>query len=335
MRTLRFHSESFPIAGEFAISRGAKTEARVVVAEIAEGARKGRGECVPYARYGESIESVTDAIRNVQSEIEAGLSREALQERLPPGAARNALDCALWDLEAKKKQTPVWWLAGLREPKPAVTAFTLSLAAPDAMAEAAAKAKARPLLKVKLGRERALECLSAVRKAAPDSTLIVDANEAWDMATLEALAPELAALGVALIEQPLPAGKDQALADYASPVPLCADESVHDTQEPGGAAQRLWRDQHQARQDGRAHRGVAPRGSGARGETRHHGGLHGGELACHGARFSARARGALRRSRRAAHARARSAARDPLRRKPDVSAAARAVGVRRAHLLFT
>jgi len=229
MRTLRFHTEIFPIAGEFAISRGAKTEARTVVVSIRQGASKGQGECVPYARYGETIESVSQTIGELQGEIEAGLTREALQVRLPAGAARNALDCALWDLEAKKKETPVWFLAGLREPKPAVTAFTISLASPNAMAEAAAKEKARPLLKVKLGRAHALECAKAVRKAAPDATLIVDANEAWDMAMLAALAPELHALGVALIEQPLPAGEDRALEDYVSPVPLCADESVHDT----------------------------------------------------------------------------------------------------------
>lgn len=228
MRTLILHRESFPIAGRFAIARGAKTEARVIMAEIAEGAHKGRGECVPYRRYGESIEGVTASIEALRGEIEGGLTREALQERLPPGAARNALDCALWDLEAKQKDTPVWWLAGLREPKPVTTAFTISLDTPEAMAKAAAKAKARPVLKVKLGRERAPECIAAVRAAAPASTLIVDANEAWDMATLEMLAPQLAGLGVALIEQPLPAGKDAALADFASPVPLCADESVHD-----------------------------------------------------------------------------------------------------------
>lgn len=229
MRKLTLRHESFPITGEFTVSRGSKTEARVVAVEIREATRKGCGECTPYARYGESIDSVTAAIRGLQSEIEAGLTREALQERLPAGAARNALDCALWDLEAKMKETPVWFLAGLREPKPAMTAFTISLAAPEAMAEAAAQAKARPLLKVKLGRPRALECLAAVRKAAPESMLIVDANEAWDMATLRTLAPELAERDVVLIEQPLPASEDHVLADYNSPVPLCADESVHDT----------------------------------------------------------------------------------------------------------
>jgi L-alanine-DL-glutamate epimerase-like enolase superfamily enzyme len=229
MRTLSLVREIFPIAGRFVLSRGAKTEARVVVAEIAEGEHRGRGECVPYARYGESIESVTAAIEGLRAEIERGLSREALQQALPAGAARNALDCALWDLEAKQKETPVWFLAGLREPKRAITAYTISLDAPDAMAEAAAAAKARPLLKVKLGREMATACITAVRAAAPEAKLIVDANEAWDFGILQALAPALAQLKVALVEQPLAAGEDRALEDFASPVPLCADESVHDT----------------------------------------------------------------------------------------------------------
>lgn len=228
MRTLTVRNESFPIAGRFALSRGAKTEARVVVAEIREGAHRGRGECVPYARYGESTESVRAAIESVRTEIERGLTREALQQALPAGAARNALDCALWDLEAKQKEMPVWFLAGLREPKPAITAYTISLDTPEAMARAAARKSARPLLKLKLGRDDPIARAAAVREAAPEAALIVDANEAWNLPLLQALAPALAALKVALIEQPLPAGADKALSGFASPVPLCADESVRD-----------------------------------------------------------------------------------------------------------
>ena len=226
-RQLHIAVERFPIAGRFVISRGAKTEAVVVVATLVEGGFRGRGECVPYARYGESLESVVAQIESLRQTIEAGLGREDLQTILPPGAARNALDCALWDLEAKASGVPVFRQAGLAPPAPVTTAYTLSLDTPEAMA-AAAKAAARPLLKLKLGGDGDAERLAAVRAAAPHAQLIVDANEAWSPAHLAGHFAACAAQGVALIEQPLPAGADTILAEIAHPVPLCADESLHD-----------------------------------------------------------------------------------------------------------
>jgi L-Ala-D/L-Glu epimerase len=230
-RRLHIAVERFPIAGRFVISRGAKTEAVVVVATLDEGRFRGRGECVPYARYDESIENVVAQIESLRPVLEAGLDpglgRDELQTRLPHGAARNALDCALWDFEAKAKGTPVFRLAGLSPPAPVITAYTLSLDTPGAMA-AAAKAAGRPLLKLKLGGAGDAERLAAVRAAAPSAKLIVDANEAWSPDDLAAHFAACAAHGVALIEQPLPAGRDAILAKIPHPVPLCADESLHD-----------------------------------------------------------------------------------------------------------
>jgi L-Ala-D/L-Glu epimerase len=216
--------EVFALARRFAISRGAKTEARVVVVELeAEGVR-GRGEAVPYARYGESIESVVAAIDG----LPATLDRTRLQALLPAGAARNAVDCALWDLAAKHAGRPVWALAGLRPPGPEVCAYTLSLDEPAAMAAQARLHAARPLLKVKLGTAHDLDRLEAVRRGAPHSRLIVDANEGWSVDDYRRLCPDLQRLGVSLVEQPLPAGDDGALLGLPRPVPLCADESCHD-----------------------------------------------------------------------------------------------------------
>ena len=177
--SLAVRVERWPIAGSFAISRGAKTEAVVVVAELLDGAHRGRGECVPYARYGETVEAVAAAIEAMGADIAHGLDREALQAAMPAGAARNALDCALWDLAAKRAGRPVHELAGLAAPKPLTTAYTISLAAPDAMAEAAAKVAGRALLKVKLGGAGDPARIAAVRRAAPRTELIVDANEGW------------------------------------------------------------------------------------------------------------------------------------------------------------
>jgi len=226
--------EPYPIRGAFTISRGAKRVADVVVgvlsATLADGRTvRGRGECVPYARYGETVEGVLTAIRAQSAAIAAGLDRRALQQAMPPGAARNALDCAFWDLEAKASGLPAWRLAGLdRPPQPVTTAFTLSLDTPDAMGAAAANCGAFPLLKLKLGGAADdIARVAAVRRGAPAARLVVDANEGWTMAQLETMAPQLAALGVDLIEQPLPADSDAALAGYRSPVPLGADESCH------------------------------------------------------------------------------------------------------------
>lgn len=226
--SLTVFEERFPVAGAFTISRGSRTEIRVVTVELEQDGMTGRGECVPYARYGESVEGVVETIRSLAIDIGRGLSREELQHRLPPGAARNALDCAFWDLEAKKAGVPVWQLAGLERPEEIVTAYTLSLDTPETMREAAALNAARPLLKVKLGTADDLTRICAVRDGAPESTIIVDANEGWSLDQYQALAPELVRLGVALVEQPLPADADDALASVERLLPVCADESCHD-----------------------------------------------------------------------------------------------------------
>ena len=230
--TLALAAERWPIAGSFAISRGNKTEAVVVVAELGDGKARGRGECVPYPRYGESVESVMTQINTMRSQLAAGLDRRALQTAMPPGAARNALDCAFWDLEAKRSGRPVHELAGLAAPHALTTAYTISLGPSAAMAEAAAKAATRTLLKVKLGGsdEHGGDAarIAAVRAAAPKVTLIVDANEGWDERNLSPNLAACAAAGVVLVEQPLPDGGDQALAGLKRPIPVCADESAHD-----------------------------------------------------------------------------------------------------------
>lgn len=220
-------TERWPIAGSFTISRGAKTEAVVVVAEVTRDGRTGRGECVPYGRYDETPDGVLAAIAAMREPILQGLDRAALQSAMPPGAARNALDCALLDLEAKLSGRRAWELLGIAAPRAATTAYTISLGTPAAMAEATAKAAARPLLKIKLGGDGDEARIAAVRRASPRSELIVDANEAW---TPDNLARNLAACadaGVTLVEQPLPAGRDEALATIRRPIPVCADESVH------------------------------------------------------------------------------------------------------------
>jgi L-Ala-D/L-Glu epimerase len=216
--------ESFRLAEVFTISRGSRTEAQVLTVTVTREGVTGRGECVPYARYGESLESVAAQIAGLPE----GIGRAALQEALPPGAARNAVDCALWDWEAKRAGRRVWELAGLPAPGPVVTAFTLSLDTPDRMREAAARHAHRPLLKIKLGTPDDMPRLEAVRAGAPGARIIVDANEGWSAGIYADLAPHLVRLGVALVEQPLPAGEDAALLGLARPVPVCADESCHD-----------------------------------------------------------------------------------------------------------
>jgi L-alanine-DL-glutamate epimerase-like enolase superfamily enzyme len=227
-RTLSLAVERFPIAGAFTISRGSRTEIAVVVATITDGTVTGRGECVPYPRYGESIESVSALIQGQAEAVVAGITRAELRERMPAGAARNALDCALFDWEAKSQGRRAWEIAGLPAPQPVTTAYTLSLGTPESMGEAARVASSRPLLKVKLGGDGDPERIAAVRAGAPQSRLIVDANEAWRPANLEANLAACLAAGVALIEQPLPADDDELLARIAHPVPVCADESLHD-----------------------------------------------------------------------------------------------------------
>jgi len=226
--SLTVRTESWPIAGAFAISRGAKTEAQVVVAELNDGRHRGRGECVPYARYDETVAGVMAALGAMGNKLAFGFDRAALQQEMSAGAARNALDCAFWDLEAKRDGKPVHALAGLPTPGPLTTAYTISLGAPETMATAAGKAAARSLLKIKLGAPGDPQRIAAVRAAAPRSELIVDANEGWTPDNLAENLAACAAAGVTLVEQPLPAGADAALASIARPIAVCADESVHD-----------------------------------------------------------------------------------------------------------
>ena len=227
MVKLTIADERWPIAGSFTISRGAKTEAHVVTVTLQDGPHTGRGECVPYPRYDETVPQVVAALEAARSRIEAGVTRDDVPRLLAPHAARNALDCALWDLEAKKRGLPVWQLAGLPEPKPAVTAYTLSLDTPEAMGEAAAQARHRPLLKLKLGREGDEQRLKLIRRNAPDCRLIVDANEGWTAENLPDMLRACADAGVELVEQPLPAGADTALTQATRSVTVCADESAH------------------------------------------------------------------------------------------------------------
>jgi L-alanine-DL-glutamate epimerase-like enolase superfamily enzyme len=227
-RDLKAGVERFPIRGRFTISRGAKHEAVVVVATISDGSHQGRGECVPYARYGESVEGVAKAIEACAPAIAAGLDRTGLQALLPPGAARNALDCALWDLEAKITGRSAAELAGVAPLHAVETAFTISLASPEEMAARARDAARYPLLKLKLGGDGDEARLAAIRDAVPKARLIADANEAWRASDLERLLAAAKAAGVELIEQPFPAGDDAALQHIARIVPVCADESVHD-----------------------------------------------------------------------------------------------------------
>ncbi|MFE3835926.1 N-acetyl-D-Glu racemase DgcA [Pseudogemmobacter sonorensis] len=214
----------FRLAQVFTISRGSRTEAKVLTARIARGGAQGWGECVPYARYGETLESVAAQIEG----LAPGITRAGLQRALPAGAARNAVDCALWDLEAKAAGRRAWDLAGLTAPVPMVTAYTLSLDTPEAMRAQAAKHAWRPLLKIKLGTPDDMPRLEAVRAGAPATRIIVDANEGWTAEVYSELAPHLVRMGVALVEQPLPAGADGMLAEIARPLPVCADESCHD-----------------------------------------------------------------------------------------------------------
>jgi L-Ala-D/L-Glu epimerase len=225
---LLVRSESWPIAGSFTIARGAKTEAAVVVAEVSDEVHRGRGECVPYPRYNETADATHAQLIAMTDALKRGLSIDELQAKMPAGAARNALDCALWDFHAKASGARIWDLLARGAPKPLTTAYTISLGTPDAMAEATARAAHRPLLKIKLGGDGDEARIRAVRKAAPKSELIVDANESWSDGDIARNLDACAAAGVTLVEQPLPAGHDQALAKLRRPISVCADESVHD-----------------------------------------------------------------------------------------------------------
>jgi L-alanine-DL-glutamate epimerase-like enolase superfamily enzyme len=226
-RAIAVAAERWPLERPFRISRGVKTAAEVVVVTVREDGVEGRGEGVPYPRYGESVEGVTAEIRALEQAVAEGLDRRALQDALAPGAARNALDCALWDLEAKRARRPAWALAGIAEPQPMVTAQTIGIDTAAEMGERARALASAPLIKVKLDREDVHARMRAVRDGAPRARLVVDPNEAWSVDELRAHVPMLAGLGVEMIEQPIAADDDAALEGFRSPVPLCADEACH------------------------------------------------------------------------------------------------------------
>ena len=228
-RDLFVETERFPIAGGFAISRGTKTHAEVVTCALTQDGKLGRGECVPYGRYGETIESVMAAIESMRQPLADGMTRLELLTAMPAGAARNAVDCALWDLEAKLGQLDIAGELGAGTPQALETAYTVSLGEPDAMAAQAARNAARPLLKVKVGTADDTSRIEAVAKAAPDSRIILDANEGWTEDNIRHHMLVASRCRIALIEQPLPAGNDGILGHIPHPVPVCADESVHGT----------------------------------------------------------------------------------------------------------
>ncbi len=229
MRQVKVCAQTWPLREAFTISRGTKTEAKVIVVEIEENKLTGRGECVPYARYDETLANVQKQIESTAPLVEEGITRDELPTKLDAGAARNAIDCALWDLEAKLNGQRAWDIAEIPQPDPAITAYTLSLGTPDAMGAAARQNSHRPLLKLKLDDEQIVERVQAVHGSAPDTALIVDANEAWSIELLEKVVSELHGLGVRMIEQPLPADSDEPLRSFNSIVPLAADESCHTT----------------------------------------------------------------------------------------------------------
>ena len=237
-RTLRTEHDRFPLRAPFRIARGVKTAADVVTVTIADGAARGRGEAVPYPRYGESIESALDQIEGVRALIEQGADREALRDALPAGAARNAVDCALWDLEARLSGRGVAEAIGGETPGPIATALTISIDTPEAMASAAAEVANVPLLKIKVDALDPAARIRAVRAAAPAPMLIVDPNESWDRALVEAMQEVLIEAEVALLEQPVPAGEDGWLEGFAPAVPICADESIHVAADLSAVARR-------------------------------------------------------------------------------------------------
>ncbi|MBX7146403.1 MAG: dipeptide epimerase [Alphaproteobacteria bacterium] len=227
-RQLVIKHESWPISGKFSISRGSKTSAEIVLVEINVEDKKGRGECVPYPRYQETVESVIAQIETTRYFIEHGITRQDLQSLLPAGAARNALDCALWDLEAKQNNTSVGQKLGCEPLHPITSTYTISLGTPEEMGKAASLHADKPLLKIKLSGQQDIERLLEIRKNAPNARLIIDPNESWTFDQLQSYMPALIKIGIELIEQPLPAKQDQQISNYNFPIILCADESCHD-----------------------------------------------------------------------------------------------------------
>ncbi|KAA0972607.1 dipeptide epimerase [Aureimonas fodinaquatilis] len=230
-RRLSVTVERFPLISAFTISRGSKTEAVVVKVSISDEYGSGHGECVPYSRYGETVESVVQSIELMRTGIESGASRRSLAQDMAAGAARNALDCALWDLEAKSNGTNIEQLLGVLPARPVDTAYTISLDTPAAMAANASKMAHRTVLKIKVGGENDADRMRAVRAAARNTRLIIDANEGWTPDNIRQNMRAAAAIHASLVEQPLPAGQDDLLARIPHPVPICADESVHQTRD--------------------------------------------------------------------------------------------------------
>lgn len=227
---IEFNPVSWPFKSTFRFAYRVQTHAETIQVRLREGPLVGRGEALGVSYHGETVDSMLAQLTELEKKIAPSISRGDLQDMLPPGGARNAVDCALWDLDAKRARRRAWELAGLHSPAVLVTAYTLSVDTPHAMAKAAAAAQQYSLLKLKLDGDCDLERVKAVRVARPDVRLIVDANQSWNERHLHDLVPKLAALGVELIEQPLAAGKDHVLAGIRSPVPLCADESCQTRQ---------------------------------------------------------------------------------------------------------
>ena len=231
MRKVSFCSRSFPLKKAFRISRGAKKSAEVVTVELFERGLKGRGEAVPYARYGESVQSVLEQIDAIKNDLQNGISNVNLNTLLPAGAARNAVDCALWDLESKNTDTPVWKLLEREEPKNVKTAMTISLDKPEIMAKDVTSYGNQKLIKIKLDSKFVLESVSRIRSVAPQARIIIDANESWTAEQLKVWQSDLHKMKVDLIEQPLPAGEDNALSEFEHLIPICADESFHTSED--------------------------------------------------------------------------------------------------------
>ena len=231
MRKVSFCSRSFPLKKAFRISRGAKKSAEVVTVELIERGLKGRGEAVPYARYGESVQSVLEQIDAIKNDLQNGISNVNLNTLLPAGAARNAVDCALWDLESKNTDTPVWKLLEREEPKNVKTAMTISLDKPEIMAKDVTSYGKQKLIKIKLDSKFVLESVSRIRSVAPQARIIIDANESWTAEQLKVWQSDLHKMKVDLIEQPLPAGEDNALSEFEHLIPICADESFHTSED--------------------------------------------------------------------------------------------------------
>ena len=230
-RKINVEHQSWPLENEFRISRGSRTSTEVIQLTITENGKTGWAESVPYARYNETLDSVTQQIESIAAQIENGIDNKQLNHLLPAGAARNAVDCALWDLQAKRRNRPVDQILGLNPFTGTLTAQTLSIDTPDEMAKAASQINDYPLIKVKLDQSQVIERMTAVHRAAPDSQFIIDANEAWNISELELYVDKLNQMNVVLIEQPLAANRDDDLINYNSPIPLCADESIHTSED--------------------------------------------------------------------------------------------------------